>query len=111
MTELTISQAISAYLDSVQLARSQNTGRTYKNAITVFQRVLKEYWLDPETSPVEKLTEDAIIWLASYLKNFSAPTERLYLTAVTGFYEYMAAERLAEINLPRLKIFSAYLIL
>jgi site-specific recombinase XerD len=104
MSALTISQAISAYLDSVQLARSQNTARTYKNALSIFQRVLKEFWLDPETSPIDKLTEDAITWLASYLKNFSATTERLYLTAAAGFYEYIAAERLAEINLPRLRM-------
>ena len=54
MSDLTISQAIASYLDSVQLARSQNTARTYKNALTIFQRVLKEYWLDPETTPTEK---------------------------------------------------------
>ena len=104
MADQTISETISAYLDSVQLARSQNTARTYKNALNVFQSVLKEYWLDPKTSPTEKLTEEAISWLATYLKNFSAPTERLYLTAVAGFYEYVAAERLAEINLPRLRL-------
>jgi integrase/recombinase XerC len=104
MTDQTITQAISAYLDSVQLARSPNTARTYKNALNVFEKVLKEYWLDPETSPTEKLTEDAITWLATYLKNFSAPTECLYLTAVKGFYEYVTAERLAEINLPRLRL-------
>jgi integrase len=28
----------------------------------------------------------------------------LYLTAVTGFYEYLAAEKLSEINLPRLRL-------
>ena len=104
MSDQTISQAIDAYLDSIQLARSQNTARTYKNALSVFQRVLKEYWLDPEASPVEKITEDAVAWLASYLKNFSAPTERLYLTAVAGFFEYVAAERLSEINLPRMRL-------
>ena len=104
MSDFTISKAISKYLDSVQLSRSQNTARTYKNALKVFQRVLKEYWIDPETSPSEKLSEDAISWLAIYLKNFSAPTERLYLTAVAGFYEYVAAERLADINLPRLRL-------
>src|SRR5210317_1727649 len=104
MSDRTISQTILAYLDSVQLARSQNTARTYKNALTIFQRVLKEFWLDPETSPAEKLSEDAISWLATYLKNFSAPTERLYLTAVAGFYEYVAAERLADINLPRMRL-------
>ena len=104
MNGQTISTTISNYLDSVQLSRSQNTARTYKNALTVFARVLKEYWLDPKTSPIEKLTEDGITWLATHLKNFSAPTERLYLTAVSGFYEYVAAERLADVNLPRLRL-------
>jgi len=104
MSDLTISEAISAYLDSVQLARSQNTARTYGNALKVFKSVLEEYWLNPETTPIEKITEDAVTWLATFLKNFSAATERLYLTAITGFYEYVAAERLAEINLPRLRL-------
>jgi len=104
MTEKTISQVISSYLDSVSLARSKNTARTYKNALQVFKRVLFERWLDPQSTEIEKLSEDAITWLAEFLKVFSAPTERLYLTAVSGFYEYVAAERLAEINLPRLKL-------
>ena len=91
MTEKTISQAISAYLDSVALARSKNTARTYKNALQVFKRVLDERWFDPESMEIEKLSEDAITWLAEFLKVFSAPTERLYLTAVSGFYEYVAA--------------------
>ncbi|NOZ00037.1 MAG: tyrosine-type recombinase/integrase [Chloroflexi bacterium] len=104
MNEQTISQAISAYLDNVALARSQNTARTYRNALQMFSRVLDEYWIPPETSPTTKLNEDAIAWMAAYLKNFSPATERLYLTAVTGFYEYLAAERLAEINLPRLRL-------
>ncbi len=104
MTENSISQTISAYLDSVALARSKNTARTYKNALQVFKRVLDERWLDPESTEINKLSEDAITWLAEFLKVFSAPTERLYLTAVSGFYEYVAAEQLAEINLPRLKL-------
>jgi len=104
MTGKTISQTISAYLDSVTLARSKNTAITYKNALHVFKRVLEERWLDPESTEIEMLSEDAITWLAEFLKVYSAPTERLYLTAVSGFYEYVAAERLAEINLPRLKL-------
>ncbi|GAB4433546.1 MAG: tyrosine recombinase XerC [Anaerolineales bacterium] len=104
MTEQSIAQTVAAYLDSVSLARSKNTARTYKNALQVFSRVLVERWLDPETTSITKLSEDAISWLAEYLKVFSAPTERLYLTAVSGFYEYVAAEKLAEINLPRLKL-------
>src|SRR3972149_10110434 len=31
-------------------------------------------------------------------------TERLYLPAVSGWYEYLAAERLAPVNLPRVRL-------
>jgi integrase len=104
MTDQTISQAISAYLASVAEARKEHTARTYTNALNVFSAVLTERWLDPETTPAEKLTEDAITWLASYLKVYASATERLYITAVAGFYEYVAAERLADVNLPRLRL-------
>jgi len=102
MTDQTISQTISDYLNSVELARRPNTARTYRNALNIFREVLKERWLDPEITPIEKLTEDAIVWLATYLKNFSTPTERLYLAAAKGFYKFVDSERLADINLSRL---------
>ncbi|MBN1304338.1 MAG: tyrosine-type recombinase/integrase [Anaerolineales bacterium] len=104
METLTIAAAIVNYLDSVGLSRSKNTARTYSNALSVFKEVLREFWLDPDETSMEKITEDAIGWTADYLKNFSPATERLYLTAIIGFYEYTAAERLADINLPRLRL-------
>ena len=104
MNDQTISQAISAYLASVAEARKEHTARTYTNALNVFSAVLKERWLDPETTPTEKLTEDAVTWLASHLKVYASATERLYITAVAGFYKYLVAERLADINLPRLDL-------
>ncbi|HSG41512.1 MAG TPA: tyrosine-type recombinase/integrase [Anaerolineales bacterium] len=104
MTDQTISQAISAYLDSVAEARKEHTARTYTNALNVFSAVLKKRRLDPETTPAEKLTEDAVTWIASHLKVYASATERLYITAVAGFYKYLVAERLADINLPRLDL-------
>ena len=104
MTDQTISQAISDYLAGVATARKEVTARTYGNALRIFTSVLTERWLDPETTPTEKLTEDAISWMAAYLKSYSSATERLYITAVKGFYEYLSAEKLADVNLSRLKL-------
>lgn len=104
MTDQTISQAISAYLASVQTARKEHTARAYTNALNVFSAVLKERWLDPETTPAEKLTEDAVAWLAAHLKAYASATETLYITAVKGFYEYLSAEKLADINHMRLRL-------
>jgi integrase/recombinase XerC len=103
-TGTTIASAAKSYLESVKLARSANTARTYGNAMAVFFRVLEERWKEPESTPISELNEDGIIWLANHLKVFSPVTERLYVQAVKGFYEYIAAERLSEVNLPRLKL-------
>ena len=99
-----ISQVINEYINTVTSARSANTGRTYHNAMNAFCFMLAEHKLTPETTPITSLPEDAIIWFISALKIYSPTTERLYLTALAGFYEYLSAERLCEINLPRLRL-------
>jgi len=100
----TIIQVIQAYLTNMALSRSENTARTYRNGLIVFTQVLREYHIDPEISSIDVLKEDAILWFTRWLKTYSPTTERLYLTAVHGFYEFLAAENLAEINLPRIKL-------
>ena len=103
-TTTTIGQAIAAYVDSVRLARSENTALTYRKALNTFTKVLEKHNLSPDETKITALDEEAIVWLATALKDSAPTTERLYLTAVTGFYEYLAAERLSEINLPRLRL-------
>ncbi len=60
--------------------------------------------MDPEVAQTVALSSDAVAWLAAALKSYAPATERLYLTAVAGFYEYLAAERLAAVNLPRMRL-------
>jgi integrase/recombinase XerC len=101
--QLMISQVIAKYLDVVKLTRSEHTMRAYKNALNVFSEVLVEKWLDPATTPVDKLTEDVVSPFAIYLKSYAPATEHLYLQAAKGFYEYVDSERYAEINLSRVR--------
>ena len=101
---LTISHAIDAYIHSVALSRSQNTARSYRNALNFFTQVLEVRHLPVEVTPIDRLPEEAISWLASALKVYTSATEQLYLTATRGFYEYLAAERLLSPNLPRLTL-------
>jgi site-specific recombinase XerD len=100
----TIEFAIQLYLDNVYLARSENTARTYRNAMNAFSRILEDNNLPPDKINIEELPEDAIAWMASALKSYSPATERLYLTAAAGFYEYTAAEKIASPNLPRMRM-------
>jgi integrase/recombinase XerC len=103
-TMLTISKSIAGYLDSVHLSRSESTARTYKNALKAFSQALEMKSIPPAETSIEDLNENAIVWFATALKDYAPATERLYLTAVTGFYEYLAAEQLTDINLPRLRL-------
>ncbi|MGE5123581.1 MAG: tyrosine-type recombinase/integrase [Acidobacteriaceae bacterium] len=99
-----ISNVIHAYINVVASARSANTARTYQNAMHAFCEMLREHGLPPESTPISALTDEAIPWFIATLKVYSPATERLYLTAMTGFYEYLCAERLCEINLPRVRL-------
>ena len=99
-----ISRVVNEYINIVTSARSANTGRTYRNALNSFCKMLKTHHLPPEITPIATLTEDAASWFIVALKDYAPTTERLYLTAMTGFYEYLSAERLCEINLPRLRL-------
>jgi site-specific recombinase XerD len=100
----TISKAIEDYLDSVKLARSAHTAITYRNAMNRFAACLQDNKLDVDKEDISRLPEDAVVWLAYSLKDQAATTERLYLTAASGFFAYLAAENLAPINLPRIKM-------
>ncbi len=101
---MTIRSSIDSYLNSVKMARSPRTASTYKNALNFFQETLVLNHIDPETTPIQSLSEDTIILMTNSLKNHAPTTERLYLTAVSGFFEFLVAEKLAEINLPRIRL-------
>jgi len=101
---VTIKQAIQQFIGSVSLARSKNTADTYSFGLRAFSALLADNKIDIETVPVADLSEDAIGWFAAWLKEHSPATERLYLQAATGFYEFLAAERLLSPNLSRLKL-------
>jgi site-specific recombinase XerD len=100
---ITIQQAVDAYIDSVKLARSENTALTYSKAMRAFLQTLEAEGIAAE-SPLAALSEDAVATFAAKLKGLSPATEQLRLTATAGFYEYLAAEKLAEPNLPRVRL-------
>lgn len=100
----TVLEAMDQYLENTSMARSENTARTYRNAISAFRATLAEHGYPVKSTQIEEIAEDAISWFAADLKAYSPATERLYLTAATGFYEYLVAERLADINLPKVHL-------
>lgn len=104
MKPQTLIHAVNEYLSTVKLSRSANTEKTYSNALQNFLQTLLDKEINPAEIQPAELSEDSIGWFASSLKLYSPATERLYLTAVTGFFEYLAAENLADVNLPRIHL-------
>jgi site-specific recombinase XerD len=101
---ISIDDAINSYLGNVELSRSINTTRSYKNALKLFKELLVDRDIAPSKIMVGDLKVDSIGWFSTYLKDYSPATESLYITAVAGFYEYLAAENISKPNLPRMRL-------
>jgi integrase/recombinase XerC len=101
---LTLLESVQAYLAGVAMSRSSNTARSYRNALSAFMETLRARDIDPEVMPVLHASEDWIADFAADLKGYAPASERLYLTGVVGWFEYLAAEELAPLNLSRLRL-------
>ena len=104
MIDTSVQETLEAYLAGVAISRSPNTARTYSNAVNVFTASMRDKNRDPIKTDVSTVTENWIVDFAQYMSSYSPASERLYLTALTGWYEYLAAEKQADINLPRLRL-------
>jgi site-specific recombinase XerD len=104
MMENFVADVINSYLDSVRMSRSQNTYRTYSNAMSLYSNVLRDHKVFPEKIDISDLSENSIIWMTSELKNYSPSSEQCYLTAVVGFFEFLTGENLLQVNLPRIRL-------
>ena len=102
--DVSILDTMNAYLDTIRLSRSEHTASTYRNALNSFRATLANHGYPVKGTQIAEISEDAIAWFAADLKAYSPATERLYLTAVSGYYEYLVAERLVDLNLPRVHL-------
>lgn len=100
----TISDLMDAYLRMVERSRSKHTKLSYKNALQIFRDVLLKKSLNPDTTPIEKLAEDSFAKFVDHLNDYAPATEQLYLQAVKGFYLYVDAEKLIDVNQSRLTV-------
>ena len=101
---ISIETAINNYLRTISLARSENTHRTYQNGLNVFKSCLQGVSVTVDDQPVNKLTEKHFALFINDLKVYSATTERLYITAVVGFIEFLVAENLSNINIQSIRM-------
>ncbi len=99
----TIAEALEKYLDNVRLARKEKTWQTYRFAMRALEKTL-EGKIEIESEHVRNFPEEAAGWFARDLKTYSPATEQIYLIALVGFFKFLVAENLADINLPRVEM-------
>jgi len=101
---MTIQQAIERYLKQVKRSKSPRTAATYGQGLRTFVSCMAESDEEVDFSQADISTLSPH-WLEIFLNSLqkqSVSTERLYTTAVAGFYHYVAAQDWADINLSTL---------
>lgn len=98
-----IQSEIERYIQIVKSSRSANTAKTYLNALLCYTKSLEKHNIT-SSAPVSVIPEGSLMWLIADLKASATNTERLYLTAVLSFFDFLIGERLVELNLPRLRL-------
>lgn len=101
---ISIETAINNYLRTISLARSENTHRTYKNGLNALKHCLQGTSVILENTPANQLSEKHFASFINALKVYSATTERLYITAVVGFFEYLGSENLSHVNIQSIRM-------
>jgi integrase/recombinase XerC len=100
-----ISEAITDYLLTVEMTRARKTYLTYQTGMNQFTHFLQNSDYNPGHDPISTLKEQtASIFAQSLLdRRFSPATVSLYLTSVTGFFEYLSLELGLPLNLDLLR--------
>jgi integrase/recombinase XerC len=101
---ITVDQAKTMFLESIEFPRSTNTLQTYRKALETFSIMLTTHQTDPFDFPIVELTEDSVIHFVEYMRRFSPATESLYLQVIKNFFEFLAAENLVTVNLARVRM-------
>ena len=102
-TPATIHEAVDKFSRMVLQSRSVNTSLSYTKGLKLFINVLEKNGLPGGETPASQITEDLLPGFLDALKVYAPATEQLYAATVTRFFNFLMAEKMAEINLPRMK--------
>jgi site-specific recombinase XerD len=105
-----MSQAVSIqisfekYLKAIENARSNNTYKTYRQGINSYSKALKLNGIDIN-SPVDELSPSSILAFVNFSREngVCSQTERLYLTVISNYFQFLLIEELSPINIERVK--------
>ena len=94
-----IQSAVNDWLEIIRRAKSARTHKTYKSSASVFLSSLEI----PVTSSIAKLDESHFGAFLQRLKTSSPRTEKHHATIITLFFEYIAAKKIATVNMDAIR--------
>jgi len=102
---ITIADAIQDYLTQVELTRSRRTFRTYQTGMNQLRSflMLAGFTLDRDAAAALSEQTAADFALTLLEQHYSAATINLYLTSLTGFYEYLILELSLPLDMNRVR--------
>ena len=99
-----IKQSITNYLAMIQSARSKHTYETYSNAMSLFSETFERFSKQSiSETDITTLDESFLPIFIERLHDYAPATERLYLTVISGYFEYLISESLSSVNLTKVK--------
>lgn len=101
--QVSITKTIEMFLENIGLSRSENTEKTYRNAMNAFVDFITEKGIEPDNS-IDALNEKIFGDYAKYLKAYSPSTESLYINVAKNYFEFLAAEEIKTFNLFQTKL-------
>lgn len=101
----TIAEAVEDFLHQKALSRNAKTAKAYRHGLDHFLKVLDLHEMPGTASPAGLGEMMLVLRFAEHLQALalSASTQKLYASAVSGFYKYLAARSLAQVNLQALE--------
>jgi integrase/recombinase XerC len=103
MHSQTLANAADRYLQIVADSRSENTRRTYAQAVRRYLEVVRTEGSLPEVIEASDIRPSWMVNYLTALKRYAPATESLFVTAIMGFYEYLAAEEGSNISLVQIR--------
>jgi site-specific recombinase XerD len=101
----TVGEALELYLDEIGKSRASSTLSTYHYTIEKFKATLVERDVPPAATPLSAMSNEWVQWFLDDLRLLEPTTERSYLAAVIGFYEYVVAKNWLDLNLTEMRYF------
>lgn len=99
-----INRTVEQFLGMVKLSRSANTHLTYSKAMSHMLKVVASHHIDPAVENAGSLPEDVVSWMIQSLQYHAPSSERLFLTALTGYFEFLSAENMTEVNIQKVRL-------